>query len=639
MAQVLVAPEITPMPVVAPSSAILDVKAKGVDPFSIPDPRIDIDRKPKWAFTLGPTETSFNSYPNNNISTNQQTYVATVNNQYTIIDPLVRTVYDVNINMAGTSITGANLYNPGSFDCLRRSPINRMISSQILTINGASVTTQPQQYVNLQSWYESDKLSDTKLSATPQYQDRFSEYRDWLDYGSVKNCCGNFGDNERPLRGAYQYYTGTISSTGASVSYELNEVVQSNPLSWGLVQKKGLIGVTTFKLQQIFDTNQQMILSHCTGAGAQSTITSVSYSLNAAPSIDLVYYDQNPLVSNFDPMKSYFYELLTPNPQNTVLSSVLPGASFTANSVVLQLTEIPRAVLLFAAENFDENQTLVSTDTCAALDRLSLTFMNKQSIFEAASPVQLYDIAVKNGYKGSWLDWSQFSGSPLLLMFGEDIPVKAGEASSSEGKYQVQIKSSTYRSLYRTRTVTFYYFTIPYYEGIFEIKGGMAKQNFALLNPAIIASAKELPRVEQQELRSEAMAGGDFFGNLKSFFTKTVPTALRTAIPVAKQLAPFIPGYGQVISRAADIADKGLTMVGRGGRGRRMRGRGFADECENEGDCGHPQCQGRGGCIACQGKTQQVGNLSKNDLQRRLLGNGLSLEPEQYEETEVIEYM
>lgn len=155
------------------------IKAYGVN-----DPRINIDKPVKWIFHRGPTQVAYNTYPTNSTSTSQQIYTATVPSANSIIDSEIKTYHDVNIITTGSIPTGSfNVLNFGSFDALRKNPMQRQMTNIDLKINGLSVPVQPIFYINKQAWYESDKLEDTELSTAPQYLDKFAEYRDYLDYG------------------------------------------------------------------------------------------------------------------------------------------------------------------------------------------------------------------------------------------------------------------------------------------------------------------------------------------------------------------------------------------------------------------------------------------------------------------------
>ena len=68
-----------------------------------------------------------------------------------------------------------------------------------------------------------------------------------------------------------------------------------------------------------------------------------------------------------------------------------------------------------------------------------------------------------------------------------------------------------------------------------------------------------------------------FFDKLKNFGSKIVTgvrkgwdfvknkvaPVVRKAIPVAKGVAQFIPGASPVVDKVANIADKGLSLIGR----------------------------------------------------------------------------
>lgn len=618
---------------------------KQIQAMGVVDPRIDVNRKVKWVLGHGSPMVSYNQFNSNNNSNTLQQIVPTITSVNSIIDRDVEFAGDIKVIVAGTSTGSNNILNFGNGDALRKNPFQRNVSAMNLKINGNTQSITPSAYINNIAWYESDKLEFTKGSVCPSYRDRYAEYNQYLTYGSVKNALGDYGDADTSiLRGAYKPYSIDYNvSTGASVNFKIQEPLQISPLKFGLYADKGFVGVDTFEIDLQFSANQQMILSHQTGAGALSTITSASWSFNSAPNLVMTQRDANNLVAPINPSKTYYYELLYPVISQTSVGNVAANATFNVNSAVVQLTSIPRSVLIMAKEINAQaagsvlGESIISTDTCAYMTQLNIQWMNTQNMFSSATPQDLYRVAVKNNYAGSWLDWSVFNGSPLLLHYGEDIYLNPGEAPSLKGKYQLQLNSSSFTSLYPTRTVNFQLYLVNFYEGLMAITRGSASTNTSVLDQIDVLNSQDLPMVDKNSLMSESNLGGSFFDTIKSFFSSTLPAAVKKGYELTTEYAPKVlhaaesalPYVQQAERLASEYGKlrkgKGLEIGGDGGRMRhgrhRLRGRGF---CEEQGQCGHRECEGEGGCIACEGHPTEVGRMSKDDLRSRLMGHGFT---------------
>ncbi len=588
-----------------------------VQAMTFVDPRVAIDTKPKWVIRQGPPNVSYENIQAPSTAMTAQTIQLQVPNLTTIVDREMKMVHDVKIVFQGVATGGAVVVNVGDMDALRRLPIQQMLSAQNLKLNQENITSIPNQYIQQFGRYQSNDLCDTELSTAPMYSDSYAEYNQFIQYGDVRNALGNFGDNERPLRGGFAPYSIDYNNaTGASMSFLFEEPLQVSPLKYNFPhQDKGFVGLNNITVNMTYQNNPQMIWSHANGTGTTSTLTSVVPSYNAAPTLYANFMDANNLFAAPDPSKPYYYEILTPDAVLQNYGSVAPGAQFTAQSAVVQLTSLPKAIMVYAKERL-QDMTFSSTDTTAWIRSLQVAFMNKQNILANASPRELYRIARQNGYQGSWLDWSKFSGSVLVLVFSKDIPIPATQATSLQGKFQVQVQQAACTSLYPTRTVNFDFWLVTLYEGIFEIKGGQSNSNSAVLSTLNILDATKLPQADLDGL----VLGGDLFGKIKSFFTKTIPGVARKVYGVAQKVAPVVQTIASLHPATAKFVpqiEQARRLTGTGLQGGRL-----------DGD--YHICP-TGGCAQCGG----VGKIKRSDLRSKMVGSGL---PDMNEDEEEMQY-
>ena len=105
----------------------------------------------------------------------------------------------------------------------------------------------------------------------------------------------------------------------------------------------------------------------------------------------------------------------------------------------VQLNSIPSRVYVFVTRA-DTDMRFTDTDTYAALENVNISFDNRDSILSNAQPYDLYQIAVKNGTNLSWPQWSSKVGGVLALDFGEDVPLRANQAPSLRGSYNLSMR-------------------------------------------------------------------------------------------------------------------------------------------------------------------------------------------------------
>jgi len=83
------------------------------------------------------------------------------------------------------------------------------------------------------------------------------------------------------------------------------------------------------------------------------------------------------------------------------------------------------------------------TDTYLPLRNINITYNTLPAILGNATPQDLYQIVLKNGYNGSYVQFQDWVGAPALLRFGEDIPLSYGTVpGQNTGNNQIQIQVS-----------------------------------------------------------------------------------------------------------------------------------------------------------------------------------------------------
>ena len=101
-------------------------------------------------------------------------------------------------------------------------------------------------------------------------------------------------------------------------------------------------------------------------------------------------------------------------------AAVAAGGTGTMSSNNIQLNSIPSKLYVFMRKrNQDLNSDPFSTDTFLKIKSLSIQWGNRNGVLSSADQRQLFDLACKNGFQGSWTAWSgQKVNKPALASAG-----------------------------------------------------------------------------------------------------------------------------------------------------------------------------------------------------------------------------
>ena len=255
----------------------------------------------------------------------------------------------------------------------------------------------------------------------------------------------------------------------------------------------------------------------------------------------------------------------------------LIATSGTSNN--FQLSSIPRRVYIWIAPSVGSmSKTICVPDTFLKINNVAIQFENSSSIFAECDMAEHYQMAIKNGYIGSYLDfikgpsnnWAVAypanatvaqvapnvyrSGTVLCYEFGTDIQLQsefeaAGSVSGKQYNFQVKLNFDgppiNYTTAFGADQVPALQYQIHClfaYEGVFNILGqGISNTQINVLSEADVINAVQREGISYKDVA--AVQGGSInFSNLKDI-TKNIA---ESAKKINKQLKDT-----QAISRAA----------------------------------------------------------------------------------------
>lgn len=448
----------------------------------IQDPRTKIDNQQdrKYAVVMSSGENNQRIYTSSSVSTATINFNTNPSSTGVIVDRQVKLYLPIRLSITGIVQPGYVLLQPGKF-ALRQFPIHNMLDKIILSVNNCSITQDISEIISpmLRIGYNED-VNAFNFSNTPTCLDLSQNYSDL--YGSVRNPLSQAGDTtfmNVSNRGAFsgmtivtnpQNNTVNPAQLTAVVDIGVTEFIMMSPLLWDK-QESGWYGVSTMDWVFSFLNNAAVkLFSLAPDASYTYVNSSIEFSNFQSPAF--TYLDAQPLLyinnitpnalSNLPPpdsMISYSYYPIDKyvTDINAPLAYGAGVAQVVSNN--LQLSSIPEKIVIFIRPSqYARSINPSLTDTFFAINRCTIQFANKQNLLSQLDKRGLYEIAVNNGVRMSWSDWSgqpQYKvggstfdnndryggvGSILPLIFGSDIPTVEGDASGvGYSSYNLQI--------------------------------------------------------------------------------------------------------------------------------------------------------------------------------------------------------
>jgi len=199
-----------------------------------------------------------------------------------------------------------------------------------------------------------------------------------------------------------------------------------------------------------------------------------------------------------------------------------------------------------------------------------VNFDNFSGLLSSHTAEQLYSMCVKNGLEMDWNQWSGsaqvagsnagpagalggrvgMTGGPLVLAFGEDITLQAGQAASLVGNFTLQLNLQVKNNYSFGVIPQMYVVTVN--SGFFESIRGSSRIIKGVLSEQAIISAPMAGMGGRTEMARLVGAGfmsklGNALSKAKEIYQATKPavSALRGALPEGQmKTALGMAGYG-----------------------------------------------------------------------------------------------
>ncbi len=543
----------------------------------VPDPRLDFDEMGIQVISDSATSLIYQKFPAANPTGGLVKFNTTQTPTQAVSTKMfIECQFTVVLTSDGA---GADTYRPG-YDAPRFMPLHSVCANAKIEINGAANDIYPDQIVDALMRYNNSVTElGQDLSTFPSFLDMYQEYADGyqaggggLGYGTACNALAQVGEAGPSYEPRGSFFT-SVTRVGdvVTIVFTTFEPVVISPLVWGHCNHKSLYGVKN--LNVTYNLNQDLSRVWChSSAGGGADLLSVTATISAIPNLYLLTMTPK-LIDKISPVQIYPWAQIQPYSSN--LLNINPGVTLPVTFNAQQLSGVPRRIYIYAKQT---DKTYRSTDTFAKITNLSITFDNQAGIFANAAPQQLYQVCAENGYRGSYLDWSKFSGSVMCVDLTKDIPLwdYLSVGSSKNINFQFTCNVTNIGSVAKNYSL----FVMVVYEGIFSIdQFGTAMFQLNTLSATDVLDSHNVQKLPYNAINTFAV-GGSFASKLSNIghFAKRLG---RKAIGAYENLSPdnksiinnLVKDAGTFISPAIGNAikdfgpeayDKAKALVGLG---------------------------------------------------------------------------
>lgn len=560
------------------------------------DPRCDVNSRSHREYGVldGAGDISWKVLPSNNFNNSTVSFLANPPNERVYVSRRAYVEMTFDLTFTGTCPVGTTLLQaqgmasaPGvssgatNYDAPRAYPMSQITSSCSVRINNDNIASNVQAYFRALTRYQnSTSNQDSEFSLTPSMLDQYQQLQD--GDGFNRNPLGGYGDNVAQCpRGSFwgARITANPVSAGApitaTVSLRIVEPVYLSPFLFGMHEgnEQAFIGIQTLQLEytlngrgngQVPGVNKNIVgligglWSH--SDASPSVFTAASANLTSATS----YWQYlSPDITQPIP-RITSYSLYEPNYYATTNAGVIPaGVTTTLQTNTIQLKSIPNRIYCWVSQR-DQDVNITSSDCYWSINQVQVSFDNRDSLLSNASPYDIYQMAIRAGYNGSYIQFSDKCGAVMCLQFGLDVPLQALQAPGLRGSWSFQIQVQCTNLSGQPETPTLSLLVIN--EGVLSIDNTTVLRSVGVLSSDDILSTKNMSPVPYRA--SLNVYGGGFWDSVKSFFSKVARPLLnvaKVAVPAfAPEFAPLVMGV-DALAKSRGVGMKRASRAKRGG--------------------------------------------------------------------------
>lgn len=564
-------------------------------PVTVHDPRV-IQEPRIYPVLKGANEVLYKEFTTQSVSQSSISFSCPPPSQNVYTDRRVHLQLPVRVTLTATGLDpNVLIVNPNQF-CLRSYPAQKALDTIQMTLNNQSMSINIADSLSALEHFNIDrKLRAIDYSKCPTYgTGQSQEFADlFAATRSPMSLYGDGLDDLAPAAFPFTVVSQTNDNAGVGVStavsvvdFVTTEPLFLSPLYWGGFDDdaSAFYGLKTFDMTLNFLNR---------GANRMIAIDQVS---NGVP-LPAASWNAQMQFNNFAGGFSYdtnqpklLFQYLTPQMSDkaasmqqvlnypyfqverypTDLPVVAAGTSSRASSNNIQLNSIPSKLYVFMRKrNADLSINPFSTDTFFKIDGMSIQWGNRNGVLASASDRQLFDLACKNGFQGSWAAWSgdkmnkpalaavgglgfgsaaeQYSGlGSIIALDPLDLGLSDMDAPGKLAQLMIQVQLDYTNVSSQDIQPTMYIVVVS--QGLFSIYNGQASSLIGVLTSEdILNSHKQTGQALITYADVRRINGGNFLSDVKnklsSIWAKVSPY-IKKGFEVVKTVAPLLPLVG-----------------------------------------------------------------------------------------------
>lgn len=486
-----------------------------------------------------------------------------------VIDPLMLVQIPIQVTVNASGLVGQNVdtYIRNNF-ALRQYPINSVLNNISLTLNNQTISSQPYQWINELSRFESIDYQNSALrqslwpimpDASPQYSDLAGSGKSpLLSYESGTDIYAN-------PRGAFNSSFTLVSSDNNSYVFNatLIEPLMVPILDYDPSKKRvGLPHVNSMQLQLTFISNLSRMFS--LDLDTCPLITGITVNVQG-PAVLRQNWLTVPVNLPIPPVNLRSYSSITCIPSQ--VANFTAGEQRTVVSQSLTFNQIPKKIWIYMRESqIDAPNAYANTDTCFSIQKATITFNNKPGIFSNMNSYDLY--LSQQAEKGSVVSYTaaqNYVGDVLCCDVVESFGLQDDCSIGIAGNFQFMVEL-TATNLKNTSVLPSIYvvYANDTIASLNENADMTLQQNFVTRDDVLRASM--LPPYPAKFMVGD-LYGGAFWDSVKSGLSKAWDWIRNNqVISKVANLAKNVPQLAPIAGPVATAAQ----AVGLGYGGKKM---------------------------------------------------------------------
>lgn len=467
----------------------------------------------------------------------------------------------------------------GQEDSLRQFPLQSCMTSLSVKINGLSITQQQDTWVHaFAKFYKGFREQNGVLSTCACYPDQFPNYNDYKTFGTARNPMASYGENSAyPTRGSliYRCFTNLNLDESGEIPYPgvgnvvrvrvvSTEPLLMSPFVSGSREEMGfanldrmIVNMTMGDLSRVWSHNP----------GSPNPITTVTTRFYQAPDL-LLQFIRKPAWIEIPPKIRYEHLSHQDNVVSTVTVTgytIANTGQFSQESNERHITTVPRYVYVYLKRRHSD-ETFQTTDTFATIRSLTLKMGVYDTLFASFTTEQLYNIAVRHGFIGSFSQWSRFGSCVAKIEMGVDAGLSWDIAVGSEinGRIQVKVEATSYIA----GQVTYELHMVIQNQGFLEMRPKSAITNENQYTRKDIENAPLLNETMPDYTNFSELSGNAINPRKIKRYIKKGAKFVKKAAKAAETVAPLVatavgqPELAPAIMQAAKTTQKSAELVG-----------------------------------------------------------------------------